>query len=209
MASNGVAWQLSGDYFENCNCDLVCPCLFSPGAPFTAQPTQGACEVAFGFHIERGRYGDVVLDGLNAAMAVRTPGPMANGDWTLALYVDERASEAQREALGAILGGAAGGPMGDLAPFVSNVLGVTAAPIAWRSEGRQRVIEIPGRMHLAVSAAPSLVPDEAIWARNAHPFAPEVALAVGDPGSSWTDYGMQWDNSGKNGHYAPITWSNA
>ena len=20
-------WQLSGDYFENCNCNVVCPCL--------------------------------------------------------------------------------------------------------------------------------------------------------------------------------------
>jgi hypothetical protein len=208
MASNDARWQLTGDYFENCNCDVVCPCLFSPQAPFTARPTQGACEVAFGFHVDRGRYGEVALDGLNAALAVRTPGPMAEGNWSLALYLDERADEAQQQALGAIFGGAAGGPVGDLAPFVTTVLGVTAVPLVWRKDGRSRSIEIPGRMHLAVSAAPSVVPDEAIWARNAHPFAPEVAMAVGDQGSTWTDYGMRWDNSGKNGHYAPISWSN-
>jgi len=34
-------------------------------------------------------------------------------------------------------------------------------------------------------------------------------MAVGEDGSTWTDYGMRWDNSGKNGHYAPINWSNA
>src|SRR6266550_2908677 len=26
-------WQLSGDYFENCNCNVVCPCLVSTIAP--------------------------------------------------------------------------------------------------------------------------------------------------------------------------------
>ena len=47
-------WQLTGDYFENCNCDVVCPCLVSPNAPLTAQPTQGACDVAIAFHIDSG-----------------------------------------------------------------------------------------------------------------------------------------------------------
>ena len=46
-------WQLSGDYFENCNCDVVCPCLVSPGPPLTARPTQGVCDVALVFHIDK------------------------------------------------------------------------------------------------------------------------------------------------------------
>jgi hypothetical protein len=63
-------------------------------------------------------------------------------------------------------------------------------------------------MALAVHAAPSIDPDGEIWARNAHPFAPEgVAMAVGVQ-STFADYGMSWDNSGKNAHYAPIDWSN-
>src|SRR5205085_1324025 len=77
-------WQLTGDYFENCNCDVVCPCLVSPNPPLTAQPTQGACDVAIAFHIDRGTYDGVPLDGLNLAVVGHTPGPMANGNWTLA-----------------------------------------------------------------------------------------------------------------------------
>ncbi len=34
-------------------------------------------------------------------------------------------------------------------------------------------------------------------------------MASGDAGNTWADYGMRWDNSGKNAHYAPINWSNA
>lgn len=209
MAMTQTRWQITGDYFENCNCDVVCPCLFSPLAPFTAKPTQGACEVAFGFHIDHGTYGDVTLDGLSTALIARTPGAMADGNWSVALYLDERADERQREALQAIFTGAVGGPIGDLAPFISTVLGAKTAAITFHKEGQQRSIEIPNTMHLAVHAAPSVVPDHEIWAQNAHPFASAVAMAVGDEHSTWEDYGMHWDNSGKNGHYAPINWSNA
>ena len=93
MASTQTRWQIAGDYFENCNCNVVCPCLFSPNAPLTSKPTVGACEVAFGFHVDRGDYGGVTLDGLNVALIARTPGAMAEGNWSVALYLDERADE--------------------------------------------------------------------------------------------------------------------
>ena len=210
MVASQTEWRIAGDYFENCNCDVVCPCLFSPAPQMTATPTQGVCDVAFGFHIEQGRYGDVTLDGLNAAMIAHTPGPMADGNWSLALYLDERADERQRAALQDIFSGAAGGTMGALAPLVGTVLGVKTAPITFTKDGKRRAVEIPGVMSMGVHAAPSLNPDAEIWAANAHPFNPQgVAMAVGDEGSRWADYGLRWDNSGKNGHYAPITWSNA
>ena len=34
-------WHLSGDYFENCNCNVVCPCLVSPSAPLTSAAEPG------------------------------------------------------------------------------------------------------------------------------------------------------------------------
>lgn len=73
-------WQLSGEYFENCNCAVVCPCLVSTTAPLTARPTEGVCDVVLAFHIDKGNYGGVSLDGLNVALAVHAPGPMADGN---------------------------------------------------------------------------------------------------------------------------------
>jgi hypothetical protein len=204
-----MAWQINGDYFENCNCDVVCPCLFSPNPPLTSQPTAGACEVAFGFHIDHGNFNATPLDGLNVAVIARTPGPMAQGNWSVALYLDERANEQQSQGLQAIFTGADGGPMAALAPLISTVLGAKAVPINFQKVGKRRSVEIPNIMQLAVHAVPSLNPDQEIWAQNAHPFAPSVSMAVGEEHSTWTDYGMHWDNSGKNGHYAPINWSNA
>src|SRR4029079_12878961 len=81
-----VAWQLSGDYFENCNCSVVCPCLVSKSTPLTSKPTEGVCDVALLFHIDKGSYESNALDGLNVALAVHTPGSMAEGNWSVAAY---------------------------------------------------------------------------------------------------------------------------
>lgn len=209
MAATETGWQIHGEYFENCNCDVVCPCLFSPLEPMTSAPTHGACEVGFGFHVDDGRFGEVSLDGLNVALIARTPGPMAEGNWQVALYIDDEANDEQSGALQAIFTGSAGGVMASLAPLIGEVLGARSASIRWQKDGRSRSIQVDDVMALAVHAAPSIDPDGEIWATNAHPFAPEgVAMAVGDEQSTYADHGMHWDNSGKNAHYAPINWSN-
>jgi len=77
-------WRLTGDYFENCNCDVHCPCTASQ---LQARPTQGECNVALTVHINEGAYGDVSLDGLNVVMVLHTPGVMAEGNGTAALYI--------------------------------------------------------------------------------------------------------------------------
>ena len=210
MASTQTRWQISGEYFENCNCAVVCPCLMSPNRPLTSKPTEGYCDEIFAFHINSGKYGDITLDDLNAVLIAYMPGTFAEGNWSIALYLDERANESQRQALEAIFSGSAGGPLGAVAPLISTVLGVKAVPIVFKMEDKSRSVEIPDIMHLGVHSLPSMVdPQSEIWALNVHPLAPKVAMAVGSQGSTWSDYGMSWDNSGRNGHYATINWSNA
>jgi hypothetical protein len=202
-------WRLTGDYFENCNCDVVCPCLVSTAAPLTARPSQGVCDFAFAFHIDRGSYDGVPLDGLNVAVVGHTPGPMADGNWTLAAYIDERADDRQAAAVEAIFGGTEGGPMAAFAPLVGKHLGVRKVPITYSVQGKTRSAEIPGVMRMSVDPLPTMHPGGEIWASIGHPVAPDrLAFAVGGKGSTFTDHGMRWDNSGKNGHYAPIAWSN-
>ena len=208
MASQ-TKWRLSGDYFENCNCDVVCPCLASPAAPLTTRPTQGACDVALIFHIDKGSCDSVSLDGLNVALIAHAPGPMADGNWSVAAYIDERADDPQTAALGAIFTGADGGPMAAFAPLIGQQLGVKKTAVRYAIQGKNRSVEIPGIMQMAVAPLPTMHPSGEIWAGIGHPVAPDrLALAVGRSGSTFTDYGMRWDNSGKNGHYAPINWSN-
>lgn len=211
MATTQARWQLTGEFFENCNCAVVCPCLFSTNRPFTSKPTEGFCDIAYACHINTGTYNNVPLDDLNAVLIAHMPGAFAEGNWSVALYLDERADDQQRQALEAIFSSSAGGPLGVIAPLISTVLGVKFVPITFRIEGRHRSVEIPHIMHVGVQALPTTsdAPEE-IWALNAHPLAPKLAMAAGKQNSTWSDpdYGMSWDNSGKSGHYATVNWSN-
>jgi hypothetical protein len=202
-------WQLSGHYFENCNCSIVCPCLLSKNPQLTSRPTEGECNVLVIFHVDSGSYDGTSLNDLNVALAMHTPGPMADGNWTVAAYIDQRANDKQTEALGAIFTGAAGGPMAHLAPLIGKNLGASKVPITYRIDGKRRSAEIPGVLHLNVDPLPTAHPSGEMWASTGHPVSPDkLACAMGAPGTSFSDHGMRWDNSGKNAHYAPIHWSN-
>jgi hypothetical protein len=99
--------------------------------------------------------------------------------------------------------------MSAFAPLISRQLGVKKAPIRYAIQGTARSVEIPGIARMAVEPLPTMHSSGEIWTALGHPVAPDrLALAVGRSGSTFADYGMRWDNSGKNGHYAPITWSN-
>ena len=129
------AWNASGDYFETCTCDYLCPCLSSN---LRAPPTKGECVFAFAFRVDRGRFGDVSLDGLCFALAGVAPGAMGEGNWKVGLIVDERVDAAQEQALVAIASGQAGGPMAALRPLIASFLGVEKASIRFEKDGLVR-----------------------------------------------------------------------
>jgi hypothetical protein len=135
---------------------------------------------------------------------------MADGNWTLAAYIDQRADDRQAAALEVIFSGTEGGPMAAFAALVGKHLGVRKVPITYSVQGKTRSAEIPGVMRMSVEPLPTMHPGGEIWASIGHPVAPDrLALAVGGKDSTFVDHGMRWDNSGKNGLYAPIRWSNA
>ena len=102
-----MTWQLRGEYLENCNCDILCPCITSS---LQGPADNERCYVPLAMHISEGQCDGVRLDGLNAVLVVDSPAVMGEGGWRVAVYLDERADESQREALGTVLSGAQGGP---------------------------------------------------------------------------------------------------
>ena len=129
-----TAWQVEGDYFETCNCDFLCPCI---STNMQAKPTKGDCKVAMVYHVAKGHFGATALDDLSFAVVAQTPGPMIEGNWTVGLIVDERANDAQRDALTAIATGKAGGPMAVLGSLIGNFAGVVSKPIHFEKDRPQ------------------------------------------------------------------------
>jgi hypothetical protein len=199
-------WQLSGDYFETCSCDFLCPCLPSNLA---AQPTKGDCHFAFVFHIEQGRYGTAVLDGLNFAVVGRSPTVMSQGNWSVGLILDDRATADQQQALTAIASGQAGGPMAPLAPMIGTFLGTEPKSIRYEKNGMRRSVSIPGVLEQAAEGVKGAVnPDEPMYLDNTlHPANARLALARATQ-SHLHAFGLDWDETSgsNNGHFAPFRW---
>jgi hypothetical protein len=203
-------WNLNGRYYETCNCDFVCPCVPTQMA---AQPSKGDCTFAMGFEVERGRYGDVSLDGLGFIVIGHTPEAMNKGNWSVGLVVDDRANASQRDALASIVSGQAGGPMAALSGLVTKFLGVEPARIRFDDDGRRWSIEAPGLVDMAAEAAMGLDPNasEPIQLDNTgHPAANRFSLAR-VARSHVHAFGLDWDDAsgGNNGQFAPFAWRGA
>lgn len=199
-------WRISGDYFEACSCDFVCPC---PTSGLAARPTKGTCDAGLVFHIERGSHGDTRLDGLNFAVLLHTPGAMIAGNWTVGLVLDEHASVPQRDALTTIASGQGGGPMAALGPLVGTFAGAEVKPIRIERDGLRRSVSIPGVLDIAIEGVAGANTTDPIYFDNVgHPAASRLALAKASRGHMH-GFGIDWDDtSGRNnGHFAPFAWS--
>lgn len=204
------SWQVTGQYYETCSCDFVCPCV--PGQ-LAVMPTKGFCTVAMAFQIERGSYGTVPLDGLGFIVLLWTPEEMGKGNWSVGVIADARASAEQHDAITSIASGSAGGPMAALSALVGKFLGVESAPIRFDRTGAKWSVTAAKLVDMAAEGAMGIDPSitEPIYLDNTgHPAASRFALAhalkshVDVLGVSWND------TSGKNhGQYAPFSWRSA
>ena len=193
-------WKITGTYFESCNCEVACPCVF-----LTA-PTTGECKVFVGWHIDHGNFGDVKLDGLNVAAAVHTPGHMLQVKWKFALYLDEKATSSQRDALTQIFAGQAGGHPAVLASFVGEVLGVKSVPIEFRAAGKTRSLSIANVLEMEIEGIEGQG-GQAVTISN-----PPLCIVPGIPSvvakSKHLSYKEHFplELSGKNGYYSAFVY---
>ena len=201
-------WHVSGQYYETCNCDFICPCI--PGQ-LAVRPTRGDCQFAMAFQIERGSYGALSLDGLGFIVLGRTPEARGKGHWSVGLITDASATTEQREAMTAIASGAAGGPMAALSGLIEKFLGVESAPIVFDRRGTTWAVTASRLVEMAATGAKGLNPDAELRLENAgHPAANTFTLAHASK-SHVHAFGLAWDDiSGKNnGQYAPFAWKSA
>lgn len=197
-----MSWSIEGSYFEACNCEAACPCLvLSP-------PTSGECTAIVGWHIDSGEHEGTDLAGLNVALAVDSPGTMHEVPWNVALYLDDRATEAQAGALGAIFSGAAGGHPAVLASHIGEVLGVASAPITFEADGDSRAMRIGdvGEVKITAVAGQGGAP---VTLEN-HPLAiapGQTAVVSRSEYLRMTDHGYEWELSGRTGIFSPFAYS--
>ena len=199
-----ASWKLEGDYFEGCNCDIVCPCIF------LGDPDEGDCHVTCAWHIQKGNYENITLDNLSAVAMFDTPGNMVTGPkWKAALYIDDNASSEQANALTKIYSGQAGGFFAGAANFIGEMLGVKSVPIEFGIDGKRRWLNIKNLVELEIEGVKGIDPNkESCIVNPAFSAVPGSDLVVARSSKyNYNDHGLQWNNSGKNGFYCRFSYS--
>jgi hypothetical protein len=204
------SWHVSGQYFETCSCDFVCPCILGQMA---VRPSKGSCTFAMAMQVERGNFGTVPLDGVTFIVVGFTPEEMGKGNWSVGLVVDEGASVEQIGAVTSIINGAAGGPMAALSGLIGKFLGAETAPIRFEGGGVTFSVKAGNLVDMAVEGAMGVDPnvtDPMFISNTGHPVSSRLALAHASR-SHVHALGLTWDDaSGKNnGQFAPFNWRSA
>lgn len=194
-------WILQGSYFETCNCETACPCVW------LQPPTEGDCKLLVAWHIEQGHLNGQSLDGLNVAMACYSPGLMVNGNWQAALYIDERADDGQFDAITQIFSGQQGGHPAVLMSFVSEVLGVKKVKIDYQEQGDSRRLNIPDIAQADIESIQGMA-DGQVTINN-----PPLCVAPSHPSIvaeskhyRYQDYNKNWQFSERNGYFSAFVY---
>ena len=205
------SWQVSGQYYENCSCDFVCPCV--PGQ-LAVKPTKGDCTVAMAFQVERGnpRHRLPRRSGLHRAAVDaggdgqgqlvgrrdrRTPGPAPSS------ATPSPRSRADPPVV----------PWPPWHPWSESFSAWSRRRFASIARAPRWSVTAPGLVDIAAKPAMGINPNatEPLYLDNTgHPAADRFALAHA-VNSQVTALGLSWsDMSGKNhGQYAPFSWRSA
>jgi hypothetical protein len=199
-----MAWRLDGTYFENCNCDVVCPCSASS---LTLPADNERCTFVFTYHMADGEIEGVDVSDRTVLLVGDTPTQMSDGNWRLGLIMDDGASEEQTQLLGAVFGGQKGGPMKLLAPLIAELLGVERMPIDYEDDGVMHRVKAGNAIDIEIEdIVPEGFSEPSRLTGVSHEANTTLTVAQATRAKIQA-FGMEFDNEGRNGHAAPFSWA--
>ena len=195
-------WIVEGTYLDACNCEAVCPCRSHDGRP-GGDSTYDRCEFALSWMIATGHFDEIDLADRSVVLTGWYADNEPGSPWRVRLYVDDRATAAQRDALAEIYLGRVGGhPAATYAAAIEEVVGVETAKITLEYTPRRWSSTVDGRV--AVRASVPVSADGAV-----------ICAISGDenPGTEYssdlfrvTDDPFDWELSGRASFVAPFAY---
>jgi hypothetical protein len=131
-----MAYQLEGRLLEVCTCNTLCPCWVGE------DPDSGTCDGVLSWQVDRGTVDGVDVSGHNLTILTHIPGNILKGNWRVVVYIDDKATDRQQEALLNVWTGKLGGPVADLAQLVGEVMAVERVPMSFGVEGGKGTLHI-------------------------------------------------------------------
>jgi hypothetical protein len=200
-----MAWKIEGRYFENCPCDVPCPCTTSQSLGADTE----RCTPVLIFHIDSGEIDGVDVSDLSVVAVADTPRVMTEGNWRLGVLLDAKASDEQADKLGALFGGELGGPMEALGPLLGENLGVERVPIEFSSEGLRHSVKAGDAIDIEVEDVVPFGVETGEPARIEGIFHPaNTTLTIAQATRSRVNvFGFDHSMEGKSGFSTTFSWS--
>lgn len=197
-------WAIKGELFLNCSCEVFCPCVVSLGEH---PPTYGSCKAWMAIRIDSGHYENESLDGINIGLMVEIPGSMGEGDWRVAVYVDDKATQKAYNGILKIMSGSAGGTTGLFTFLVSTIIHAERTKVEINHEGNVRSIKVGKKIQGAIEEVIGKDGKTPIEIKNTkYWMGPDITVARGLK-SKVRDHGRVWNFDGKSGEICQIDWS--
>jgi hypothetical protein len=194
-AATSQGYQLEGSLLEVCSCNTLCPCWIGE------DPDNGTCDTVIAYNLTSGKIRGIDVSGLSIVNVGHIPGNVLDGNWRIAIYVDDRASDEQMEALLDAFGGKLGGPLADLAGLVGEIVAVERAPISHTIVDGAGTLTVGDKVDCAMH--PYRGPDGSITTLNNSVFstvpgAPAYVAVADHQRIDVPEHGYQWELENKN-----------
>ena len=198
-------WTLKGEFALSCSCMVFCPCVLSLG---NHPPTESRCQTWAGIRIDSGHFDDVDLAGIKAGIMMDLPGIMSRGNWTAALFVDDKASIQAVKGLTRIFTGRVGGSTHLLSILVGQFLGVHQVPITYETQGETRIVRIEKYVDGALTPIPGKQKGENVTIRNSEYWVGSDVIVARADKSRFRGFGRNWNLAGRSAEIIKLDWGN-
>ena|SRR5215469_8322134 len=199
-------YRVKAESFEACNCRHGCNCQFE------GYPNEGKCEFIVGYEVKDGRVGQVSLNGVRAVVAAKYPGAIHEGNGHVVLFIDDKASDEQVNALATVLSGQLGGmPWEAIATTISKFEGPVRKPVEITVAGERSVVRVPGAIDLQLTPFKDVVSGQEKEVHIAYPkggfFWDLGRIATTQTmRATYGDLAFEWP--GKYAAAAEVNWTN-
>lgn len=192
-AAAGKTYHLRAHQFEGCECESICPCVFSKDT------SHGDCRAILVWAISEGRSGGVDLAGVTVAAVLTKSGAnmeKAMGQWTGIVYVSDKASEGQKNAVMDAL-------KGEMGPAFAKVeLKSAAIDIKQQADHHEASIGKVGTLKIkGIKGANGQV---LVLENLPSPIAPPKLWAAISETNTYDDGTTKWDFKGRNAFYTDV-----
>jgi len=171
-------------------------------------PTESRCQTWAGIRIDEGHFDAIDLSGINVGLMMDLPGIMARGNWTAALFIDDKAPIQAVKGLTRIFTGRVGGTTHLLKILVGQFLGVHQIPITYETRGNSRIVSLEKYGGGTITPVRGKDNGQNVMVRNSEYWiGPDVIVAKAEK-SRFRGFGRNWNLAGRSSEIVKLDWGN-